>query len=155
MPRESAGLLLFRRRAGEAEVLLVHPGGPFWAGKDDHAWSIPKGEFTAGEPPLAAARREFTEETSLSVEGDFIALPACKQPGGKIVHAFTLEGDCDAAAVKSNSFTLEWPPRSGRHREYPEIDRAAWFPLAVARAKIHKGQAPLIDELERILDAGA
>jgi predicted NUDIX family NTP pyrophosphohydrolase len=155
MPRESAGLLLFRRRAGAAEVFLVHPGGPFWAGKDDHAWSIPKGEFTAGDPPLAAARREFAEETSLSVEGNFIALPPRKQPGGKIVHAFALEGDCDAAAVKSNSFTLEWPPRSGRRQEFPEIDRAAWFPLAVARAKIHKGQAPLIDELERILDAVA
>lgn len=151
MPRESAGLLLFRRWAGAAEVFLVHPGGPFWAGKDDHAWSIPKGEFMAGEAPLAAARREFAEETSLSVDGDFIALPPCKQPGGKIVHAFAVEGDCDAAAVKSNSFTLEWPPRSGRHQEFPEVDRAAWFPLAAARVKIHKGQTPLIDALERLL----
>jgi predicted NUDIX family NTP pyrophosphohydrolase len=154
MPKESAGLLLFRRRAQGLEVFLVHPGGPFWARKDEHAWSIPKGEFTAEERPLTAARREFTEETGLSVDGTFIALPPRKQPGGKIVHAFAVEGDCDPAAVKSNSFTLEWPPRSGRRQEFPEIDRAAWFPLAAARTKIHKGQAPLIDELERVLSPG-
>lgn len=154
MPKESAGLLLFRRRADGLQVLLVHPGGPFWAGKDEHAWSIPKGELSHGEEALTAARREFAEETGLAVEGAVVALPPCKQPGGKIVHAFAVEGDCDPAAVKSNMFTLEWPPRSGRQQEFPEVDRAAWFPLAVARAKIHKGQAPILDALERALGTG-
>ena len=151
MAKESAGLLLFRRGAGGLEIFLVHPGGPFWAKKDAHAWSIPKGEFAADEDPLTAARREFAEETGLSVAGTFIALSPCKQPGGKIVHGFAVEGDCDPAAVNSNTFTIEWPPRSGRHQEFPEIDRAAWFPLAAARMKIHKGQIPLLDELERKL----
>jgi predicted NUDIX family NTP pyrophosphohydrolase len=150
VPKESAGLLLFRRRNG-LEVFLVHPGGPFWARKDEHAWSIPKGELDSGEDPLSAARREFAEETGLSADGDFIALAARKQSGGKVIHAFAIEGDCDPAVVKSNTFELEWPPRSGRRQEFPEVDRAAWFPLAAARTKIHKGQAPLIDELERIL----
>ena len=153
MPKESAGLLLFRRRDG-LEVFLVHPGGPFWARKDEHAWSIPKGELDSGEDPLSAARREFVEETGLSADGDFIALAARKQSGGKVIHAFAIEGDCDPAAVKSNTFELEWPPRSGRRQEFPEVDRAAWFSLATARTKIHKGQAPLIDELERILGPG-
>lgn len=151
MPKESAGLLLFRRGAGGPEIFLVHPGGPFWAKKDAHAWSIPKGELAAGEDALAAARREFAEETGLTVEGTFIALSPCKQPGGKIVHAFAVEGDCDPSAVKSNMFSMEWPPRSGRRREFPEIDRAAWFPLAAARMKIHKGQVALPDELERMV----
>jgi predicted NUDIX family NTP pyrophosphohydrolase len=151
MPRQSAGLLLFRRRAGGPEVFLVHPGGPFWAGKDEHAWSIPKGEFAGDEDPLTAARREFAEETGLSAEGTFIALSPCKQPGGKIVHAFAVEADCDPAAVKSNMFSMEWPPRSGRRQEFPEIDRAAWFPLADARMKAHKGQIALLDELERVV----
>ena len=151
MAKESAGLLLFRRGAGGLEIFLVHPGGPFWAKKDAHAWSIPKGEFAADEDPLTAARREFAEETGLSAAGTFIALSPCKQPGGKIVHGFAVEGDCDPAAVKSNMFTIEWPPRSGRRQEFPEIDRAAWFPLAAARMKIHKGQIPLLDELERKL----
>ena len=150
MPKESAGLLLFRRGADGPEIFLVHPGGPFWARKDEHAWSIPKGEFD-GEDPLTAARREFAEETGLSVDGDFSALPPCKQSGGKVVHAFAVEADVDPAAVKSNLFELEWPPRSGRRQEFPEIDRAAWFPLAAARQKIHKGQLPLLDELERRL----
>jgi predicted NUDIX family NTP pyrophosphohydrolase len=151
VPKESAGLLLFRRGAGGPEVFLVHPGGPFWANKDEHAWSIPKGEFAGDEDPLTAARREFAEETGLSVEGTFIALSPRKQPGGKIVHAFAVEGDGDPTLVKSNMFALEWPPRSGRTQEFPEIDRAAWFPLAAARLKIHKGQLPLLDELERAL----
>lgn len=155
MPKESAGLLLFRRRADGVAVFLVHPGGPFWAKKDEQAWSIPKGEFAAGEPPLTAARREFTEETGLSVDGDVIALPPCKQSGGKVVHAFAVEGDADPAAVKSNLFELEWPPRSGRRQAFPEIDRAAWFPLATARSKIHKGQLPLLDALERMLASSA
>jgi len=150
MPKESAGLLLFRRRDG-LEVFLAHPGGPFWARKDEHAWSIPKGELDDGEDALTAARREFAEETGLSVEGDFRALPPCKPPGGKVVRAFAVEGDADPASVKSNLFELEWPPRSGRRQQFPEVDRAAWFPLATARQKIHKGQLPLLDALERLL----
>ena len=151
MAKESAGLLLFRRGARGPEVFLVHPGGPFWAKKDEHAWSIAKGEFAADEDPLTAARREFAEEPGLPVTGTFVALSPCRQPGGKIVHGFAVEGDCDPAAVKSNMFTIEWPPRSGRRQEFPEIDRAAWFPLDGARSKIHKGQVPLLDELERML----
>jgi len=154
VPKESAGLLLFRRGEDGPQIFLVHPGGPFWARKDEHAWSIPKGELDSGEDPLSAARREFVEETGLSADGDFIALAARKQSGGKVIHAFAIEGDCDPAAVKSNTFELEWPPRSGRRQEFPEVDRAAWFSLATARTKIHKGQAPLIDELERILGPG-
>jgi predicted NUDIX family NTP pyrophosphohydrolase len=152
MPRQSAGLLLYRRRGG-LEVFLVHPGGPFWAKKDAHAWSIPKGEFAPGEDPLGAAKREFAEETGLTPAGTFAALSPLRQPGGKVVHAWAIEGDCDPDAVKSNTFTLEWPPRSGRTQEFPEIDRAAWFPLAAAREKIHKGQAALLDELGRLLRA--
>jgi predicted NUDIX family NTP pyrophosphohydrolase len=153
MPKQSAGLLLYRRGDG-IEVFLVHPGGPFWAGKDAHAWSVPKGEFVGGEDALSAARREFAEETGLSIDGTFLALAPVKQPGGKIVHAWAVEGDCDPAAVKSNSFSLEWPPRSGRMQEFPEVDRAAWFPLAVAREKIHKGQVALLDALEAMLGTG-
>ncbi len=152
MPKESAGLLLFRRRAGELEVFLVHPGGPFWAKKDQAAWSIPKGEFSSGEEPLAAARREFAEETGFTPAGPCRALGPHKQPGGKIVHAWAVEADCDPAAIRSNTFTMEWPPRSGRKQEFPEIDRAAWFPLAAARAKIHKGQVAVLDALARIVD---
>ena len=153
MSKKSAGLLLFRDVAGTIEVLLVHPGGPFWAGKDAHAWSIPKGEFAAGEEPLQAAKREFAEETGLAVAGEFMALTPVKQPGGKTVHAWALEADCDPAAVKSNTFAIEWPPRSGRMQAFPEVDRADWFPLPVAREKIHKGQVRLLDELETLVGA--
>ncbi len=153
MPKQSAGLLLYRRRGEELEVFLVHPGGPFWANKDAHAWSIPKGEFAPDEAPLLAARREFSEETGLSVEGEFVALAPQKQAGGKIVRAWAVEADCDPAAIESNTFALEWPPRSGRMQAFPEIDRAAWFPLAAAREKIHKGQMALLDELERLIGA--
>jgi predicted NUDIX family NTP pyrophosphohydrolase len=152
MPKHSAGLLLYRRRV-EVEVFLVHPGGPFWAGKDVHAWSIPKGEFAGDEDPLQAAKREFAEETGLTVEGMPLALSPLKQPGGKVVYAWAVEGDCDPATIVSNSFALEWPPRSGRMQEFPEVDRAAWFPLAVARQKIHKGQVPLLDEFARLMAA--
>jgi len=124
-------------------VLLVHPGGPFWAHKDEGAWSIPKGEFEPGEDPLDAARREFTEETSLSAAGDFVPLKPLKQPSGKVVHAWAVKGDCDPARVRSNTFVL-------KGREYPEIDRAAWFGLAEARKQILRGQVGFLDELETL-----
>jgi predicted NUDIX family NTP pyrophosphohydrolase len=149
--KQSAGLLMYRRRGGRLEVFLVHPGGPFWAKKDAAAWSIPKGEFTTAEDPLAAAQREFAEETGLSPSGPFTALAPIKQPGGKTVQAWAVEGDCDPAALRSNTFTMEWPPRSGRRQEFPEVDRAEWFTLDVARNKIHKGQVALLVELEQRL----
>jgi predicted NUDIX family NTP pyrophosphohydrolase len=146
MPKLSAGLLLFRRRKS-VEVFLVHPGGPFWAKKDDGAWSIPKGECKDGEDALAAARREFAEETGFALEGEPIPLGEIKQPGGKIVRAWALEGDCDASRIRSNLFSMEWPPRSGKLREFPEVDRAAWLPLDLARAKLLKAQLGLLDRL--------
>jgi len=151
MPKVSAGLLLYRRRRGVPEVFLVHPGGPFWAKKDAGAWSIPKGEAAPGEDLLAAAQREFQEGTGLGVDGDFRALASERQPSGKRVHAWAVEADLDADAVRSNSFEMEWPPRSGRKREFPEVDRAAWFDLPIARKKITKGQLGLLDQLERLL----
>ena len=147
MSKQSAGLLLFRESAMDIEVLLVHPGGPFWAKKDAGAWSIPKGEFADGEEPLAAAQREFEEETGAAPAGLFLPLGAVKQPGGKIVHAWALRSDFDPAQLKSNTFSIEWPPKSGSRREFPEVDRAAWFPLPEARQKILKGQVPLLDHL--------
>lgn len=147
MPRTSAGILLFRRRAGELELFLIHHGGPYWAGKDLGSWSIPKGEFTAQEDPLTAARREFREETGFALEGEFIQLRPIKQAGGKIVYAWAIAGDCDAAGIHSNTYRVEWPPRSGKWQSYPEVDRAEWFTLDVAREKINKAQMALIDEL--------
>lgn len=141
---------MFRRRQGQIEVFLVHPGGPFWARKDLGAWSIPKGEFT-DEAPLDAAKREFQEETGFTACGDFHPLEFIRQAGGKIVHAWAIEGDCDAEAARSNTFTMEYPPRSGRQCSFPEADRAAWFPLSEARDKILKSQLPLLDQLERML----
>jgi predicted NUDIX family NTP pyrophosphohydrolase len=149
MAKKSAGILLYRFQRTELEVFLVHPGGPFWAKKDAGAWSIPKGEFEEGEDPLTAAKREFQEETGFSTAGNFIALSPLKQAGGKLVFAWAVEGDCDPATVKSNTFSMEWPPRSGKHREFPEVDRAGWFPLKMAREKILKGQAGFLDELRR------
>lgn len=150
MPKKhSAGIVLYREVSGELEVLLVHPGGPFWANRDDGAWSIPKGEFEDGEDPLPAARREFEEETgALPPAGEFLALHAVRQPSGKTVHAWAASGEFDVAALNSNMFSLEWPPKSGERREFPEVDRAAWLPLTVAKRKILKGQAPLLTELE-------
>jgi predicted NUDIX family NTP pyrophosphohydrolase len=149
MAKHSAGLLMYRRR-GELEVFLVHPGGPFWAKKDAGAWSIPKGEYRPGDDPLAAARREFREETGFPVAGEFIPLTPIKQPSGKIIQAWAVEGDCDAEAIRSNTFTLEWPPRSGRQQEFPEVDRAAWFTLTAAREKIIKGQVGFLEELQKL-----
>jgi predicted NUDIX family NTP pyrophosphohydrolase len=151
MPQHSAGILLYRRGGGTLEVLLVHPGGPFWARKDDGVWSIPKGEYDASEEPLAAARREFAEETGTPVAGEAVALGAFRQPSGKIVDAWAIEGDLDPAAVKSNTFTLEWPPRSGKTREVPEVDRAGWFSPEEAARKLLKGQRPILEALLRAL----
>lgn len=151
MPKQSAGLLLFRRIESPIEVLLVHPGGPFWARKDEGAWSIPKGEFAEGEDPLQAARREFEEETGRAISGDSLPLTPVRQAGGKVVYAWAIESDFNVSNLKSNTFSMEWPPRSGRHEEFPEVDRACWFSLAEARRKILKGQEPLLIELERKL----
>jgi predicted NUDIX family NTP pyrophosphohydrolase len=147
MPKTSAGLVMYRLRAGALEVLLVHPGGPFFARKDAGAWSIPKGVIASGEAPLDAARREFEEETGARAEGPFLELTQIRQRSGKIVHAWACAGDCDPAKMRSNHFTLEWPPGSGRMQTFPEIDRAAFFGLDEARRKINPGQAPLLDEL--------
>lgn len=138
---------MYRRRAGEIEVLLVHPGGPFWANKDDGAWSIPKGEYVDGEDPEAAARREFFEELGFEPGGELIALGSVKQSGGKIVSAWAFAGDCDPADVRSNTFTMEWPPKSGVMAVFPEVDRAAWWAVDEARRKIVSGQIPLLDTL--------
>jgi len=133
------------------EVFLVHPGGPFWAKKDEGAWSIPKGEFAEDEQPLSAAKREFREETGFSIEGNFMALAPLKQRSGKLVYAWALEGDCDAGAIKSNLFSMEWPPRSGNCKVYPEVDRASWFTLESAKRKIVPGQIGFLEELQQIL----
>ena len=146
MPKISAGLLMCRFREGELEFLLVHPGGPFFQNKDAGAWTIPKGETDPGEDPLAAAKREFEEELGFPPEGAFIALTPVQQKGGKIVHAWAFRGDCDPAQIRSNTFTIEWPPRSGQQQEFPEVDRGAFFKLAAAREKINPAQAPLLDE---------
>ena len=147
MPRQSAGLVLHRTRDRVLEVFLVHPGGPVWRNKDDGAWSIPKGEFAEGEDALAAARREFEEETGARIDGRFVALAPIRQRGGKHVHAWAVEGDLALEALASNTFTMEWPPRSGKFRSFPEVDRYAWFALGDARTKINEAQRALLDEL--------
>ena len=150
----SAGLLLYRRREGRIEVLLGHMGGPFWARKDERAWSNPKGEHPETEDAVIAARREFEEETGTPPpDGPTLDLGEVRQSGGKRVTAWAVEGDLDPSAVKSNTFLLEWPPRSGRRQEFPEIDRARWFDLDTARRKIVKGQVTLVDRLEERLAA--
>lgn len=149
--RESAGLLPFRQALGRLEVLLVHPGGPFWAKKDEGAWSIPKGQVEEGEDPLAAARREFEEETGFAAAGDVIPLEHVRQPSGKLVHAWAIKKDVDPAGLKSSTFSVEWPPKSGHLQEFPEIDRAAWFTIEAARRKVAKGQVDFLDQLERKL----
>jgi predicted NUDIX family NTP pyrophosphohydrolase len=149
----SAGILVYRRGAAGLEIFLVHPGGPFWAKKDLAAWSIPKGEFGDDEDPLAAALREFAEETGQMIKGEFLTLTPVKQPSRKLVHAFAIEGDVDPEKIVSNEFELEWPPRSGRMQRFPEVDRAAWFPLEEARRRLHRGLVPLVDELALALSA--
>jgi predicted NUDIX family NTP pyrophosphohydrolase len=148
MPRASAGLLMYRIRNGAPEVLLAHPGGPFWKTKDAGAWTIPKGEIQSGEEPLRAARREFEEELGFKPAGPFLSLAPIRQKGGKVVHAWAFEGDCDPAAIESNTFELEWPPRSGRLQRFPEVDQAAFFGLGVAAQKINPAQIGLLKELE-------
>jgi len=145
--KKSAGILLFRKLEPDCELFLVHPGGPFWKNKDEGAWSIPKGEFTEEEDALAAAKREFKEETGVNCNGKFIELASIKLKSGKIVYAWALEKDIDPDKIKSNLFEMEWPPRSGKLQSFPEIDRAAWFTPATAKQKINPAQATFIDEL--------
>ena len=151
MPQRSAGILLYRRKGRAIEVLLVHPGGPFWASKDEGAWSIPKGLYDEGEDPLAAARREFAEETGAPVKGEALSLGSFRQPSGKIVAVWAVEGDFDPANLVSNTFSMEWPPRSGRVGTFPEVDRAAWFTPEDAARKILEGQRPVLEALLRHL----
>jgi predicted NUDIX family NTP pyrophosphohydrolase len=154
MGKISAGLLMYRNCRGGVEVLLVHPGGPFWMKKDLGAWTIPKGECAPGEDMLSCARREFEEETGLVPAGPFTPLGAITQSGGKIVHVWAFQGDWDPARLRSNTFNMEWPPRSGRQREFPEIDRAAWYRIADARPRLLNSQRSLLEELERALARG-
>ncbi|BCS53886.1 NUDIX domain-containing protein [Geobacter sp. SVR] len=147
MPKKSAGILMYRFRNEQLEVFLVHPGGPFWAKKDAGSWSIPKGEYGAGEDALAVARREFREETGFEVQGLFLELGTVRQPGGKLVTAWAVQGECDPAGIRSNCFVLEWPPGTGISKEFPEVDRAEWFTIAVAGEKLLTGQVPLLDRL--------
>jgi len=143
--------LMYRQLHGGLEVFLVHPGGPFWAKKDIGSWSIPKGEFVPGEEPLEVARREFEEETGFKASGEFIPLTPRKQPSGKIITAWAFEGDCDPSTIKSNTFSMEWPPHSGKREEFPEVDRAGWFSIPDAKEKIIRGQSGFVEELVRIL----
>ena len=148
MAKKSAGILLYRFQNKNLEVFLVHPGGPFWAKKDDGAWSIPKGEFEDDEEPLTAAKREFEEETGLKISGGFIELNPVKQKGGKMVYAWAVEGNMDPAKIKSNNFEIEWPPGSGKMKAFPEIDNAEWFNMNNAKKKIIEAQSSFIEDLE-------
>jgi predicted NUDIX family NTP pyrophosphohydrolase len=145
---------MYRRRGGVLEVFLVHPGGPYWTRKDAGAWSIPKGQYEADEEPLAAARREFQEETGFEPSGDFQPLGSAKQPSGKLISAWAFEGDCDPSQLKSNTMEMEWPPRSGRQIEIPEVDRGGWFTIPKARVKLIAGQLPFLDRFELQLAHG-
>jgi len=151
MAKRSAGMLMFRKKGGELEVFLVHPGGPFWAAKDAGAWTVPKGEYGEGEEALDAAKREFTEETGFAAEGEFIDLGSVRQTSGKIVNAWAFEGDCEPEKLVSNFCEIEWPPRSGKKKQIPEVDRGAWFTLAQAREKILKSQLGFLDVLRQKL----
>lgn len=156
MPKLSAGLLLYRRAQGTVEILLVHPGGPYWARRDDGAWSVPKGEYERHEDPLEVAFREFREELGVDAPADPppALLGELRQRSGKRVTAWALEGDLDETTVRSNSFTMEWPPGSGTNRDFPEVDRAAWFDLETARRKLHSGQVGFVDRLAALLRGG-
>ena len=154
MPRTSAGLLVFRRHAGTLEVLLAHPGGPFWRNKDLGAWGVPKGEVHEGEALLAAAQREFHEETGFTIQGPFVPLDPIRQRGGKVVYVWAVQADVDPSSLVSATFDLEWPPRSDRIETFPEIDRAEWMALDRARDKILASQRPLLDALTRALASG-
>jgi len=149
MSKRSAGLLMYRRRGSALEVFLVHPGGPFWAKKDAGAWSIPKGEYLEQEEPLEAAKREFVEETGFAADGSFLDLGDLKQPGGKIITAWASEGDCDPGKLHSNTFKMEWPPRSGRQIEVPEVDQGSWYTIEEARVRLLAGQREFLDRLLR------
>ena len=149
--KTSAGLVLYRLRAGQLEFLLVHPGGPFWKNKDAGAWTIPKGELAGNEEPLAAAQREFEEEIGLKPHGNFIPLTPVKQKSGKVICAWAIEGDCQTDQIRSNTFTLEWPPHSGKQQEFPEVDRAAFFTFDQAKEKINPAQLPLLQETAKYL----
>ena len=151
--RESAGIILYRRGDAGLEVLLVHPGGPFWVRRDEGAWSIPKGEFADPEPAEEAARREFAEETGIALTAPLTPLPPIAQSRAKTIHPFAAERDFDPSQLRSNLFEMEWPPRSGRMREFPEVDRAAWFGLAEARVKLNPAQAAFVDRFEALRDA--
>lgn len=151
MRKKAAGILLYRGKGSTLEVFLIHPGGPYWANKDEGAWSIPKGEISEDEDPLKAAQREFQEETSFPVQGPFIPIGSVKQSSGKIVQTWAAEGDLDASAIQSNSFRLEWPPHSGKYQDFPEADRGEWFSLAQARKKILKVQLPFLENLYSLL----
>jgi predicted NUDIX family NTP pyrophosphohydrolase len=150
--KQSAGLLMFRRRSTELEVFLVHPGGPYWSKKDAGAWTLPKGEYEAGEEPLATARREFREETGFDAHEPFIELGSVRQKSGKVVLAWAFEGNCDRAQLVSNTCEIEWPPRSAKRIEIPEVDRGAWFSPAQAAKSIRQEQQPLLQRLEKELD---
>ena len=147
--RISAGLLMYRTRENKLEFLLVHPGGPFWRNKDAGAWTIPKGEIEPSEEPLAAAQREFEEELGIMPAGRFFELAAVRQKGGKLIHAWAFEGEFDPERIRSNVFSMEWPPHSGRQQEFPEVDRAAWFDLETAKSKINPAQISLLEETQQ------
>lgn len=153
--KRSAGLLLYRNRPNGPEFFLVHPGGPFWQKKDEGAWSIPKGLYEQDESALDAAKREFREETGLAVDGEFVPLGEFKQPGGKIVSAWLVEAECDPRAVRSNQFSIEWPPRSGKMADFPEVDRADWFAPDEARSRILRGQQAILESALKKLCSGA
>jgi len=151
MAKTSAGILMWKRDAGEVRVLLVHPGGPLWAKKDGEAWSIPKGEYASGDDPIAAAKREFKEELGVAPKGRLTPLGEVRQKAGKVVTGFALEGDFDVATLRSNTFDIEWPPKSGKMQSFPEVDRAEWFTLEDANAKINPAQSELLERLEKLI----
>ncbi|MDI3322196.1 NUDIX domain-containing protein [Pinibacter soli] len=153
MAKQSAGLVVFRKKKDELQFFLVHPGGPFFARRDAGAWSIPKGEFDDTEDPLAAAKREFKEETGIAMEGNFISLTLIKLKSGKHVHAWAIEGDVDETATVSNTFEMEWPPKSGKQKTFPEIDKAGWFNLQEAKEKINPAQVALLEEMEKLIES--